>query len=146
MVSVLGWAKPRGLGWECQSRGYLQGEHRPQPRGAAPGTQPSCQSWSLQLQQGMKYLQARVKPLHVPLAGTWPHKALPNYSAQPGMSSNKPGICPCATSWHLLCRNLPFVWDLKYPAMYWQILCLSIIKEQESSPEFPVPIVMSPPS
>lgn len=65
----------RGLGFEYLSSGYLPGEHRLWPRGAAPGTQPSCRLWSLRLQQGAKYLHTRVKHLYMPLAVTWAHKA-----------------------------------------------------------------------
>lgn len=83
MISVPWLGKTNRSGVGVLVHGYLQGEHRPRPRGAAPGMQPSCQSWSLWLQQGMKYLHTRAKHLHVPLAGTCPQKALPNDTALP---------------------------------------------------------------
>lgn len=55
MISVPWLGKTNRSGVGVLVHGYLQGEHRPRPRGAAPGMQPSCQSWSLWLQQGMKY-------------------------------------------------------------------------------------------
>lgn len=106
--------------------------------------QPSCQSRSLWL-KGMKYLQARAKPLHVPLAGTLSHKALPNHKCSAWRvikQSRDLSLC------NLLAppvQKPPFSLGFEIPShVLADFFCLSIIKEQESSPEFPVPIVMSP--
>lgn len=129
----------QGLGFGHLCRGYLQGERGLRPRGTAPGTQLSCWLRSLRLQRGAKYLHMPHKAL---LTGTaWPYQhTAPSLT----MSSNKPRICPHASFRHLLCRDFPSVWGLKYLVVFLQTFCLSIIKEWESSSKFPVPTMMTP--
>lgn len=112
--ALAGW-KQLGLGFEYLSSEYLRGERRLQCRGAAPGTRPSCLLWSLQLQHGAKYLDARAKHFHMTLAVTWLHKDLPTNTAQRSqhvvlkLVIKQSRICPHATSQHIRYRNFLLV-------------------------------------